>query len=81
MPTNIAEGSKRQSNQEYCRFMNIAEVSLAETEYLLMVSRDMKYLKAENSEILLRELTEIARMLNALRSKVGRDANQPQAGE
>ncbi len=61
--------------------MNIAEASLAETEYLLMVSRDLKYLKAENSEILLRELTEIARMLNALRSKVERDANQPQASE
>ena len=54
--------------------MNIAEASLAETEYLLMVSRDLKYLKAENSEILLRELTEIARMLSALRSKVDRDA-------
>ncbi len=78
VPTNIAEGSKRQSNQEYCRFLNIAEASLAETEYLLMVSRDLKYLKAENSEMLLRELTEIARMLNALRSKVERDANQPQ---
>jgi four helix bundle protein len=81
VPTNIAEGSKRQSNQEYCRFLNIAEASLAETEYLLMVSRDLKYLKAENSGILLRELTEIARMLNALRSKVERDPNQPQACE
>ena len=81
MPTNIAEGSKRQSNQEYCHFLNIAEASLAETEYLLMVSRDLKYLKAENSEILLRELTEIARKLNALRSKVERVQNQPQASE
>ncbi len=40
VPTNIAEGSKRQSNVEYARFLNIAEGSLAETEYLVLLSRD-----------------------------------------
>jgi len=43
--TNIAEGSKRQGNQEYARFLNIAEASLAETEYLLMLSRDLGFVK------------------------------------
>ncbi len=70
VPTNIAEGSKRKTNQEYCRFLNIAEDSLAETEYLLMVSRDLGYIQPDKSEALLTEVTEVARMLNSLRSKV-----------
>ncbi len=69
-PTNIAEGSKRQSNQEYARFLNIAEGSLAETEYLVMLSRDLGFLAPDSSDELLKEITEIARMLNALKRKV-----------
>jgi four helix bundle protein len=41
VPTNIAEGSKRSGRHGYAPFLNIAEGSLAETEYLLMVSRDL----------------------------------------
>ena len=71
MPTNIAEGSKRLSNQEYSRFLNIAEGSLVETEYLLMLSRDLGYLALNSSEVMLNEVGEIARMLSGLRTKVG----------
>jgi four helix bundle protein len=72
VPTNIAEGSKRQTNPEYARFLNIAEGSLAETEYLLMVSRDLGYLSAATTTPALAEAEEIARMLNGLRNKVGK---------
>ena len=70
VPTNIAEGSKRQSNQEYARFLNIAEASLVETEYLLMLSRDLGFLAQDSSEVMLQEVTEIAKMLSGLRRKV-----------
>jgi four helix bundle protein len=69
---NIAEGSKRISRQDYARFLNVAEGSLAETEYLIMVSRDLGYLATNDAGSLLAEYTEIASMLNALRSKVAR---------
>jgi four helix bundle protein len=71
VPTNITEGSKRQSNQEYARFLNIAEGSLVETEYLLMLSRDLGFLARDTSEGLLKDVTEIERMLCGLRKKVG----------
>jgi four helix bundle protein len=70
VPTNIAEGSKRQSCQDYARFLNIAEGSLAETEYLLFLSRDLGYLAEDVAGAPLAEITEIARMLHALREKV-----------
>ncbi|HET7841683.1 MAG TPA: four helix bundle protein [Terriglobia bacterium] len=70
VPTNIAEGSKRQSRQEYARFLNIAEGSLAESEYLLMVSRDLKYASQEQVQPLLAEADEVSRMLSRLRATV-----------
>jgi four helix bundle protein len=72
VPKNIAEGSKRIGRQDYARFLNIAEGSLAETEYLRMISRDLGYLAAKEAAALLAELTEIGSMLNGLRSKVAR---------
>ncbi len=70
VPTNIAEGSKRRSNQEYAHFLNIAEGSLAETEYLTFLSRDLGYLKADAAEKPLKEISDVARMLHVLREKV-----------
>ncbi len=70
VPTNIAEGSKRRGNQDYARFLNVAEGSLAETEYLLMLGRDLGYIMGEKAEAPLAEVATIARMLHALRVKV-----------
>jgi four helix bundle protein len=70
VPTNIAEGAKRTGRQDYARFLNIAQGSLAETEYLVMLSRDLGYLASERAKDALSEISEIAGMLHALRKKV-----------
>jgi four helix bundle protein len=67
---NIAEGSKRRSNTEYARFLNTAEASLVETEYLVLLSRDLNYLEESAASGLLARIDEVARMLSALRAKV-----------
>ena len=70
IPTNIAEGSKRVGRVDYARFLNIAEASVAETQYLLMVSRDLGYLAQDFHDPTQKQLGEIAKMLHGLRVKV-----------
>jgi len=70
VPTNIAEGAMRRTNKEYARFLNISEGSLAESEYLLMLSRDLGYLTDDIATLRLDEVGTVARMLKALRRTV-----------
>lgn len=74
VPSNIAEGSKRKSSRDYAHFLNIAEASLAEAEYQIVLARDLGYLSAEQAAPVLAEAQEIAPMLFRLRTKVERDA-------
>jgi len=72
VPANIAEGSKRHTQAEYARFLNIAEGSLAEAEYFLILARDLGYLEAVAIKPLTGRMDKLARMLHALRAKVER---------
>ena len=72
VPTNIAEGSKRQSRRNYAHFLNLAEGSLAESQYLILLSSELEYVSREENESLQLEMARIARMLHALRIKVRR---------
>ena len=70
VPANIAEGSKRRRPRDYARFLNIAEGSLAEAGYLLLLSRDLGHLSGADQAAIAEEIDQVARMLNALRRKV-----------
>lgn len=71
---NIAEGSKRRTNQDFARFLNIAEGSLSETDYLLLCSRDLGYLSDDLLDAIAEEIDQISRMLYSFRLKVERDS-------
>jgi four helix bundle protein len=73
VPTNIAEGSKRVGPKEYARFLNIAEGSLSETEYLVLLSRDLGYITPEEASRHLTEVTDLLKMLCGLRKTVQKD--------
>jgi four helix bundle protein len=71
VPTNIAQGSKRTGRHDYARFLTIAEGSLTETEYLLMVSRDLGYITPAQTTVVLNDVSALAKKLHGLREKVG----------
>jgi hypothetical protein len=58
------------SPRDFARFLNVSEGSLAEVEYLLMLSRDLGHVDEQTVRPHLDEASEIARMLHALRRKV-----------
>ena len=74
VPANIAEGAKRSGRRDYAHFLNVAEVSLAETDYLLLLARDLGLAESDAITPLRQEAEEILRMLSSLRRKVEKGA-------
>ncbi len=72
---NIAEGSKRRGLKDKAHFYNIADTSLEEVKYYLILSKDLSYVTIGGYEKLLNSAEEIGRMLNgllkSLRSLIG----------
>lgn len=67
VPANIAEGFKRKGKGDKIRFYNIAQASLEECRYYLILSKDLEY--AETAEVAAK-LDEISRMLDSYISAI-----------
>jgi four helix bundle protein len=63
---NIAEGCGRRSDGEMCRFLQIARGSASETEYHVMLARDLRFLGEDDFRKLARQANELQRMLTVL---------------
>ena len=60
IPANIAEGFRRRGRADKVRFLNIAEGSLEESRYYLILAQDLGY--GETHE-LMAQLEEVSRLL------------------
>ncbi len=68
IPSNIAEGSSRNSNKDFSRFLEIAIGFAYEIETQLLISSDLGFLKSAQLEILTIQLEEIIKMISKFRS-------------
>lgn len=66
IPSNIAEGSGRNSNKDFCKFLNYAISSSFELETQLIIASDLNYLNEFELEEILKELEIIQKMIHKL---------------
>ncbi|NET17146.1 MAG: four helix bundle protein [Okeania sp. SIO1H6] len=60
IPANIAEGFKKRTSPDKLRFFNIAQGSLEECRYYLILAKDLNY---GDSNSLMSQLEEVSRLL------------------
>lgn len=70
VPANIAEGYARSTRRDYANFLAIAKGSLMETETYLLLSARLKFVTDVAVSALLELITEISKMLTALRNRL-----------
>ena len=64
IPSNIAEGSSRNSNKDFIRFLRIAIGSAYEIETQLLIAHDLNFLANTQLQVLTKELEEIIKMIS-----------------
>lgn len=65
IPANIAEGYKKLSKADKLRFFNIAQGSLEECRYYIILSEGLKYINQEEEKGLLEQINKASWYLNA----------------
>lgn len=68
IPSNIAEGSSRQSNKDFARFLEIAIGSAYEVETQILISSDLGFITPEDLIELSNMLDEIIKMTSRFRA-------------
>lgn len=66
VPANIAEGFGRKSTRELLQFLAIANGSLEETRYFLILARDLRFVASEQFQILDQYGSSVGQVLGAL---------------
>lgn len=67
IPSNIVEGSSRQSNKDFARFLEIAIGSAYEVETQILISSNLRFITPEDLIELTNMLEETIKMTSRLR--------------
>jgi four helix bundle protein len=67
IPANIAEGYKKRGPADKARFMNMAQGSLEEVQYYLILAHDLTYADTITLRV---QLDEVSRLLEAYASAI-----------
>jgi len=59
IPANIAEGFRRRGSSDKARFFNIAQASLEECRYYLVLARDLGYADTQGADRLIQEVSKL----------------------
>ncbi len=75
---NVVEGHKRRSRKEFVNFLDIADSSLEELKYYLLLSKDLKYLLPSSLEQFYQHAEVVGRMLSGLKTHVRQGVSNEQ---
>ena len=70
IPSNVAEGSGRESKKEFNQFLNISLGSSFELETQLILSENLNFLTRDELSHIYQSLSEIQRMLYGLKKSL-----------
>lgn len=70
IPANIAEGFKKTGKADKTRFLNIAQGSLEESRYYLLLARDLGY---DDCSEALEKIEEVSKLLSAYSRTIQND--------
>jgi four helix bundle protein len=67
VPANIAEGFKKKGKPDKVRYLNIAQASLEESRYYLILANDLKYGDPSQQ---MQQLEEVSKLLEAFAKSI-----------
>jgi len=74
IPSNIAEGSGRNTGNDFCRFLDIATGSSYELETLIILSFDLDFLGETEYYNFISQIEEIQKMIYSLRTRISNNS-------
>ena len=75
VPVNIVEGKTRKNTKELIQFLNIANASLEEVRYFLLLSKDLGYIDETKYIELEKDCEIISKMINSFINSLRRKVN------